>query len=348
MFSLPDQSGYFQHLFNHSPAPTWVVDISALKPLFDRARAAGVQDFQTHFESCPDQVRDCANLARIVGVNQACADFFKASSPSDISTHLPTYFQEESWTVFRACLSALAGGKLRFEIKAPLRDLAGQNRVVYVAMTVIPDFPADLSCVLVSFTDLSEREHLDAALRMSEERFRILLRDVPSISVQGYDANGDVIFWNEASTTLYGYSAEEVMGCHLTTLIIPPAMRPAVRGAIQHMVETLQPIPAGQLELIRKDGSTVTVFSSHCVMSIPGRGVELYCLDIDLSDLKRAEVRLNDQLAELRRWHEITLGREQRILDLKREVNELLTKANRPPRYGSAETSPEGKDPQHA
>jgi signal transduction histidine kinase len=72
-------------------------------------------------------------------------------------------------------------------------------------------------------------------------------------------------------------------------------------------------------------------------MHIPGRGFELYCLDIDLTELKQAEHRLQDQLQELRRWHEITLGREMRILDLKREVNELLLKADRPARYASAE-----------
>ena len=39
---------------------------------------------------------------------------------------------------------------------------------------------------------------------------------------------------------------------------------------------------------------------------------------------KRTEAELQRQLHELQRWHEATLGREDRILELKREVNELL------------------------
>ena len=41
-------------------------------------------------------------------------------------------------------------------------------------------------------------------------------------------------------------------------------------------------------------------------------------------------------LDELRRWHAIILGRETRILEIKREVNELLAGAGKPPRYPSA------------
>lgn len=54
---------------------------------------------------------------------------------------------------------------------------------------------------------------------------------------------------------------------------------------------------------------------------------------------KRADEEIREQLRELRRWHEATLGREDRILELKREVNALLAQLNLPPRYSSAESS---------
>jgi hypothetical protein len=53
----------------------------------------------------------------------------------------------------------------------------------------------------------------------------------------------------------------------------------------------------------------------------------------DITERKRAEAQLTEQLDELRRWHDITLGREARILDLKREVNELMAQTGRPPHY---------------
>lgn len=62
----------------------------------------------------------------------------------------------------------------------------------------------------------------------------------------------------------------------------------------------------------------------------------------DITQRKRAESKLVEQVDELRRWHDATLGREMRTLELKREVNEMLGQAGQPPRYPSAESD----DPQ--
>ncbi len=52
-----------------------------------------------------------------------------------------------------------------------------------------------------------------------------------------------------------------------------------------------------------------------------------------LEDQKGAEKRIQDQLDELRRWQTVTIGREDRVLQLKREVNELLVRLGEAPRY---------------
>ena len=50
----------------------------------------------------------------------------------------------------------------------------------------------------------------------------------------------------------------------------------------------------------------------------------------------RGEAAVRERLDELSRWQQVTLGREERLLELKREVNALLAEAGRPPRYASA------------
>jgi PAS domain S-box-containing protein len=45
---------------------------------------------------------------------------------------------------------------------------------------------------------------------------------------------------------------------------------------------------------------------------------------------------LEKQLDELRRWQQVTLGREGRVMAMKKEVNELLAERGQPPRYPSA------------
>lgn len=137
-----------------------------------------------------------------------------------------------------------------------------------------------------------KRKQAAEILRASEERFRNILQSIPSVAVQGYGPDGTTQYWNRASEKLYGYSAQEAVGRNLLDLIIPPEMRREVSKAIQHMTETGQAIQASELNLMRKDGSRVAVFSSHAVVQRPGRLPELFCLDIDLTDVKRAEAAL--------------------------------------------------------
>jgi PAS domain S-box-containing protein len=49
-----------------------------------------------------------------------------------------------------------------------------------------------------------------------------------------------------------------------------------------------------------------------------------------------AAATLDNQIDELRRWQQLTLGREDRILTMKQEVNSLLAELGQPPRYASA------------
>ena len=50
-------------------------------------------------------------------------------------------------------------------------------------------------------------------------------------------------------------------------------------------------------------------------------------------DRARADQEIRSQLQELQKWHEAMLGREDRVLELKAEVNELLARLGQPPRY---------------
>lgn len=136
----------------------------------------------------------------------------------------------------------------------------------------------------------ADRAQLLAAqeLKTSEQRFRTLFESMPSIAVQGYDANRRVIFWNHASEILYGYTPEEALGQQFEDLIIPAAMRQGVIDAVSAWIAGGPPIPADELSLRRKDGTPVPVFSSH-VMQTGRNGPEMYCIDIDLTEQKRAE-----------------------------------------------------------
>lgn len=148
--------------------------------------------------------------------------------------------------------------------------------------------------------DITARKHIELQLTESEKRFREIFENMPVISVQGYNAQRQVIYWNDASEKLYGYSREEAMGEQLENLIIPEQDRETVISNINAWIESDQPIPSDELVLKRKDGGTAYVYSNHVMIRNMRGEPELYCIDLDLSELKRKEQELRQSEARYR------------------------------------------------
>lgn len=54
-----------------------------------------------------------------------------------------------------------------------------------------------------------------------------------------------------------------------------------------------------------------------------------------VAERERAQVKMTEQLDELRRWQQVMLGREGRVIEMKKEVNSVLAAHGQPPRYAS-------------
>ena len=138
----------------------------------------------------------------------------------------------------------------------------------------------------------------------SAQRFQVLLESVSAISVQAYDEQRKVIFWNKASEKMYGYSQHEALGKQLEDLIIPPSMKGSLVSAHNAWLSDDITIPASELNLRHKNGSEVDVFSSHVMLSNSSGAKEMFCIDIDLKDRKRAEKLLQQSESRLQETQE--------------------------------------------
>lgn len=179
----------------------------------------------------------------------------------------------------------------------------------------------------------------------SENRFLHLIDTLPKVSVQGYDQQRRVIYWNQSSTEIYGFQRSEVIGRKLEELIIPDHMVADVIRLHGEWITHGRPIPSSELVLKHKDGRPVPVFSSHVMLKENTSSPEMFCIDIDLSEQYEAREKLKviantDQLTHLpnRRFLETELARlisEKQTahegfailfidLDMFKEVNDTL------------------------
>lgn len=112
---------------------------------------------------------------------------------------------------------------------------------------------------------------------------------VDAIAVQGYDENRRVIYWNMGSELLYGYTRNEAIGKKLESLILPEHMKKPVIAGINNWLINGVEIPSGELLLRRKDGKKIFVHSNHVLFTNKYNHKQMYCIDINLADLKHVE-----------------------------------------------------------
>lgn len=219
----------------------------------------------------------------------------------DVAKGIALYKEGESREkVERALSKAIHEGE-PYDIEVELVTARGNNR--WVRSIAQPEMENG-KCIRLAgiIQDISEQKKFNEILRESEDRFRQIFEYTPSISVQGYNREREVIFWNDASVALYGYSKAEALGRKLEDLIIPPAMRAGVVEHIQGWLNHNEPIEASELVLQRKDGSSVHVFSSHFMLRNIYGELEMYCVDIDISDrieLLNSFEKQNNNLKEI-------------------------------------------------
>lgn len=150
----------YRTIFENSPVSIWEEDFSEVKALFDRLRGEGVSDLDAHFNKYPKLIQRCAELVRVVDVNQATLTLHKAASKEALLEGLLNTFTPESFATFREELICLWRGGTGMAREATVKTLDNEPRHVTVYFTVCPGYETTLSKVFASLIDITERKTL--------------------------------------------------------------------------------------------------------------------------------------------------------------------------------------------
>lgn len=188
--------------------------------------------------------------------------------------------------------------------------------------------------------DISERKSTENILKSERERLAGIIEGT-NVGTWEWHVQTGALDINERWAEIIGYTLEE-----LTPATIDLWFDTVHPEDVEVSNELIHRHFNGELEhyemearVKHKEGYWVWVLDRGKVTSWSddGKPILMQGTHQDITQRKNDEARINEQLDELRRWYALTLGREERVLELKREVNQLLAQADLPLKYPSGQ-----------
>ncbi|MBW4622881.1 MAG: PAS domain S-box protein [Cyanosarcina radialis HA8281-LM2] len=256
-----------------------------------------------------------------------------ATTPDSIALVDPTYtyqmvnqaylrrFQKRPGEIIGHSIAEIVGNQVfETECKPRLdRALAGERvqfylwydfpitKHRYLSITYTPYLETDrtISGVTVSIRDMTKLQQAETELQQREEHLRQILQQMP-VMLDAFDADGNIICWNQECERITGFSAEEVIGNPtIMELFYPEA---AYRQQMMaQWAERGNTYRNWEWDFTCKDGTIRTISWSNLSDRFPVPGWAAWGIGIDVTErnqnidaLTRLNADLESQLADCR------------------------------------------------
>jgi len=204
-------------------------------------------------------------------------------------------------------------------------------------INLLNEVASDISFALDSIENEKKRENAETALAGSMEKFRALVESSSDL-IWETNLEGEYTYLSPQIEDILGYPAESLLNRSPFTYIIEEE-QDDVKIKSDKIVDKAIPFSSLINKFCHKNGSVVYMETSGVpVFDDTGILKGYRGISRDITNRFKAEEEIREQLDELRRWYEVTLDRESRVLELKNEVNKLLEQSGKALRYESTIT----------
>ncbi len=201
----------------------------------------------------------------------------------------------------------------------------GTKRPIDDSGAPMRDEEGNIIGTVMVFRDITERRRAEEELRIKDNA---ITTSISAIAMS--DLEGNVTYVNPSFLKLWGYDDEkEVLGKSVAEFWQRGEKALEVVEALRDKGSWI-----GELVAVREDGSFFYVqLLASMVTDEAGKPMCMMASFVDITERKRAEEELAQRVQELETFNRLAVGREQRMIELKRQVNQLSEQLGKEPPY---------------
>ncbi len=231
----------------------------------------------------------------------------------------------------RNAAGKIGEGRMDTRIEVKSQDEIGQLAVSFNQMV------KDLNKTTTSIDNLNReiagRKKIEGNLRDSERRFQEVVSNA-SEWVWEVDAQGLYTYSSPIVEDLLGYKPQEVVGKKHFYDLFTDKDRDELKKMALEAFAAKQPFKEFINANIHKNGQMVWLMTSGVpILDTNGNLIGYRGSDIDITRQKEAEDELAVKIKELEEFNRLAVGREQRMIELKEEINILLAERGMEAKY---------------
>ncbi|MFZ5476092.1 MAG: hybrid sensor histidine kinase/response regulator [Myxococcota bacterium] len=144
------------------------------------------------------------------------------------------------------------------------------------------------------------RAETERRQRENEARLQAIISNTPNVAIEGYDRDGRVLWWNEAAERIFGWPAAYAIGRTLDELMLDADGAATFLTTLDEVERSGRPAGPDEWSCKRPDGQEVFVISTIFAIPAPGGGKQFVCMDVDVTDARRAREALRQSEEQLR------------------------------------------------
>ena len=284
----------------------------------ERAARAAAEEAGARYrmlvESAPDGIVEVDARGRIVLINGETRRMFGYEGEElvgqPVGTLMPERFRHAHITHLETYARAPSLRAMGSGLELVGRRKDGSEFPVEISLS--PTQGGGDAFAMAIIRDISERKRVEAALRESDERFRLIVNDVRDYAIFMLDPDGRIASWNIGAQLITGYAAEECAGWHCAELYPRAAID---QGVPSHELALAAAEGRSEFEgmRVRKDG--MEYLASGVVTALRDERGNLRGFSCVLRDITERR-RMQDERERLRIEAEAEHERERIGMDL--------------------------------